>query len=239
MARGGESGSGAGAADKDERCEAAGCELADHVDHSFELGWLVLRSTLYAAAGKARDKAPEGNGNPCPGLGKDRTPGRLERARRIRITSVLLVHGAFIGAGQGGRASDRSPSLPKGARNMRRPYAVLPLLVASLIFAGTAVAATPKVSSTVSISVPNGSLHYNTKRVTAKAGLVQINFTNDSKAPHNVSLEHNGELEYGASLTIRQGAIVTFLTLAKGTYHLYSSVGKDEDKGMSATLIVR
>ncbi len=122
---------------------------------------------------------------------------------------------------------------------MRKPYAVLPLLVASLLFVGTAIAARSDVSSKVSISVPTGSLHYNKKHVTAKAGLVQINFTNDSTAPHNVSLEHNGEFEYGASLTIRKGEIVTFLTLAKGTYHLYSSVGKDEDKGMSATLVVK
>jgi PQQ system protein len=122
---------------------------------------------------------------------------------------------------------------------MRRSYAVLSLLVASLIFAGSAIAAIPGVSSTVSISVSNGSLHYNNKVVTAKAGLVQIDFTNDSQAPHNVSLEHNGEYEFGASLTIHKGEIVTFLTLAKGTYHVYSSVGNDEDKGMSATLIVR
>ena len=32
---------------------------------------------------------------------------------------------------------------------------------------------------------------------------------------------------------------MTFLTLKKGTYHLYSSVGTDEDKGMSATLTVK
>jgi plastocyanin len=122
---------------------------------------------------------------------------------------------------------------------MRKPYAVVPLLVASLLFAGTAIAAGPDVSSKVSLSVPNGSLHYNQKLVTAKAGLVEINFTNETTAPHNVSLEHNGEFEYGATLTIHKGEIVAFLTLAKGTYHLYSSVGKDEDKGMSATLVVR
>jgi PQQ system protein len=122
---------------------------------------------------------------------------------------------------------------------MRRSYVVLPLLAASLVLAGTALAAGPNVSSTVDISVPSGSLQYDTKLVTAKAGLVQINFTNDSKAAHNVSLEHNGEYEYGASLTIHKGAVTTFLTLAKGTYHLYSSVGSDEDNGMSATLVVR
>ena len=32
---------------------------------------------------------------------------------------------------------------------------------------------------------------------------------------------------------------MSFLTLAKGTYHVYSSVGKDEDKGMAATLVVK
>src|SRR5581483_6251673 len=121
---------------------------------------------------------------------------------------------------------------------MRRPYAVLPVLAAALLFAGVATAA-PTPSSTVNISVPKGSLHYDTKVVTARAGLVQINFTNDSTAPHNVSLEHNGEFEYGATLTIRHSATSTFLTLAKGSYHVYSSVGNDEDKGMSATLIVK
>jgi PQQ system protein len=122
---------------------------------------------------------------------------------------------------------------------MRRPYAVLLLLAVMLLAAGTATAAVPGVTSKVSISVPSGSLHYDRKVVTAKPGLVQIDFTNDSTAPHNVSLEHNGEFEYGATLTIRKGATTTFLTLAKGTYHLYSSVGKDEDRGMSATLVVK
>jgi plastocyanin len=122
---------------------------------------------------------------------------------------------------------------------MRPRYAVLPLLAASLLLASTATAAAPKISSTVNISVSNGSLHYSQHVVTAKPGLVQINFTNKSIAPHNVSLEHNGEFEYGATLTIRKSATVTFLTLAKGTYHLYSSVGRDEDKGMAATLVVK
>ena len=122
---------------------------------------------------------------------------------------------------------------------MRRTYAVLPLLVSSLSLTGTAVAASPSVSSRVSIAVPSGSLHFDHTLVTAKAGLVQIDFTNDTTAPHNVSLEHGGEFEYGATLTIRRGETVSFLTLAKGDYHLYSSVGSDEDKGMSATLVVR
>ena len=122
---------------------------------------------------------------------------------------------------------------------MRIRSAVLSLLAGSLLVASTATAAAPSVASTVNISVSNGSLHYNQHVVTAKPGLVQINFTNKSTAPHNVSLEHNGEYEFGATLTIRKSATVTFLTLAKGTNHLYSSVGRDEDKGMAATLVVK
>ena len=94
-------------------------------------------------------------------------------------------------------------------------------------------------ANVVNISVPRGSLHYSTKTLVAKPGLVRINFTNDSTAPHNVSLEHNGEFEYGSTLTIRKGITTTFLTLSKGTYHVYSSVGTDEDKGMSATLVIK
>jgi len=119
------------------------------------------------------------------------------------------------------------------------------LLLGMLAFALTApavaLAATNPVNTTnvVNISVANGSLHYDTRSLTAKPGLVRINFTNDSTAPHNVSLEHNGEFEYGATLTIRKGITTSFLTLAKGTYHVYSSVGTDEDKGMAATLVIR
>ena len=122
---------------------------------------------------------------------------------------------------------------------MRRAYAVLPVLAVSLALAGTATSAVPNPSSTVDISVAKGSLRYDQKLVSVTAGLVRINFTNNSTAPHNVSLEHDGEFEYGATLTIRKGETVSFLTLAKGTYHLYSSVGNDEDRGMSATLVVK
>jgi plastocyanin len=121
---------------------------------------------------------------------------------------------------------------------MRIRYALL-FLPAALLLASNAMAAAPKATSTVNISVSTGSLRYKQHVLTAKPGLVQINFTNNSTAPHNVSLEHNGEYEYGSTLTIRKSATTSFLTLAKGSYHLYSSVGRDEDKGMAATLVVK
>jgi plastocyanin len=110
------------------------------------------------------------------------------------------------------------------------------VVAASVVLSATAA---PVTTNVVNLSVTNGLLHFDQKTVTAKPGLLRINFTNNSTAPHNVSLEHGGEFEFGASLTIHKGVATTFLTLAKGTYHLYSSVGTDEDKGMAATLIVK
>jgi plastocyanin len=121
-------------------------------------------------------------------------------------------------------------------RRLMPLQAVAALVAASVLVTATAATAAPNA---INISVSKGSLHFDQKTVTARPGLVTINFTQNSTAPHNVSLEHGGEFEYGASLTIKKSAVTTFLTLAKGTYHLYSSVGTDEDKGMSATLIVK
>jgi plastocyanin len=114
-------------------------------------------------------------------------------------------------------------------------------LALALAVPTAALAANDPVATTnvVNLSVAKGSLRYGQKTVRARPGLVRINFTNDSAAPHNVSLEHNGEFEFGATLTIRKGATTSFLTLAKGTYHVYSSVGRDEDKGMAATLVIK
>jgi len=116
---------------------------------------------------------------------------------------------------------------------------LLPALGVALVAPTAALAATSNpvgTTNVVNISVPKGSLHYDTNSLVAKPGLVRINFTSDSTAPHNVSLEHNGEFEYGSTLTIRKRITTTFLTSAKGTYHVYSSVGTDEDKGIATVV---
>jgi plastocyanin len=122
---------------------------------------------------------------------------------------------------------------------MRRFLVVTALAAAIGATAVLTATAAPVTTNVVNISVSKGSLHFDQKTLTAKPGFVRINFTNNSTAAHNVSLEHGGEFEFGASLTIHKGIATTFLTLAKGTYHLYSSVGTDEDKGMAATLVVK
>lgn len=90
-------------------------------------------------------------------------------------------------------------------------------------------------ANSVHVTAMKSGYSYDTKTVNAKAGPITVIFTNKSSRPHNVSLEQ-GETEYGATVTIGSGQTATILNLSKGTYHFYSSFGKDEDKGMAGTL---
>ena len=91
----------------------------------------------------------------------------------------------------------------------------------------------------VLISAGKTGYSFDKKTLSAPAGTeFLLVFTNNSTQKHNVSLEL-GELEYGATLTVGKASTATIFTLKKGTYHFYSSVGKDETKGMSGTLTVR
>ena len=91
----------------------------------------------------------------------------------------------------------------------------------------------------VLISAGKTGYAFDKKTLSAPAGTeFLLVFTNNSTQKHNVSLEL-GELEYGATLTVGKSSTATIFTLKKGAYHFYSSVGKDETKGMSGTLTVR
>ena len=127
---------------------------------------------------------------------------------------------------------------------MRSPFALLVLPVAAAVaavFVSGVAAAPAHVSAgppTVTLTTTNGK-SYSSKTITAPAGReFLLVFSNKTAGKHNVSLE-NGELEYGATLTIGKGTTATIFTLKKGVYHYYSSVGKDENAGMSGTLTVK
>ncbi len=122
-------------------------------------------------------------------------------------------------------------------------FLVLPVLFAVVAVAGTLTASSSahRVSGPpkVLISATKTGYAFDKKTLTAPVGTeFLLVFTNHSTQKHNVSLEF-GELEYGATLTIGNSSTATIFTLKKGVYHFYSSVGKDENKGMSGTLTVR
>lgn len=125
---------------------------------------------------------------------------------------------------------------------MKRTLA-LPMLLALVALAGTlaATSSARPAAGPPQIKIRTGTtgFSFDAKKLSAPAGTeFLLVFTNRTTQKHNVSIEF-GELEYGATLTIGKGSTATIFTLKKGVYHFYSSVGNDENKGMSGTLTVR
>ena len=113
---------------------------------------------------------------------------------------------------------------------------VLAAIVTGVVIAGPA-AAQPTSTSIVKVSALASGLKYNTTVLHAKAGKVEIVFTNASTLQHNVRIE-SGETELGGTKKITKGTTKAYVTLKKGTYNFYCSVPGHEDAGMHGKLIV-
>jgi plastocyanin len=85
---------------------------------------------------------------------------------------------------------------------------------------------------------PGGAFSYDKKSLTAKAGQVTVDFTNDSQVPHNVTIEE-GEKELGNTDTIQGSKTSKAVTLKAGSYKFYCSVDGHEAGGMKGTLTVQ
>jgi plastocyanin len=125
---------------------------------------------------------------------------------------------------------------------MRKTLALPAALLALTAVAVPAASAAPARAAgppTVILTTTAGGKSYDTTKLTAPAGRqFLLAFRNTTRQQHNVSLEQ-GELEYGATLTIRKGSTSSIFILRKGVYHFYSSIGNDENAGMSGTLVVK
>ena len=83
---------------------------------------------------------------------------------------------------------------------------------------------------------PGGALAFDQTELTAAAGEVTIEFTNESGIPHNVEVEGNGVEE--VSETITEGSTSLTLTLEPGEYEFYCAVPGHREGGMEGTLTV-
>jgi plastocyanin len=84
---------------------------------------------------------------------------------------------------------------------------------------------------------PSGQLAFDQTELTAEAGEVTIEFTNESGIPHNVEVEGNGVEE--ESETITSGTTELTLTLEPGEYEFYCAVDGHRAAGMEGTLTVQ
>jgi len=106
--------------------------------------------------------------------------------------------------------------------------------------AGGGGGATAAGGSTVKISAdPSGQLAYQQKSVSAKAGKVTVDFTNQAPLAHNVTIADPSGKILGATNTITGSTASASVNLKPGTYTFYCSVDSHEQAGMKGTLKVQ
>ncbi len=88
-------------------------------------------------------------------------------------------------------------------------------------------------------AMKSGSLMFTKTKLTAKAGTVEISFTNDSPLGHNLAVQKgtNGAV-VGSTPTFTGGTKLLTLHLGAGTYTFYCSVPGHRQAGMQGTLTV-
>jgi plastocyanin len=84
---------------------------------------------------------------------------------------------------------------------------------------------------------PSGQLKFTTSRLTAKAGTVTIDFSNQSSVPHAVAVEGHGIDKDGQTIT--KGSNSLTVKLKPGKYEFYCPVDGHRQAGMEGTLIVK
>jgi uncharacterized cupredoxin-like copper-binding protein len=83
----------------------------------------------------------------------------------------------------------------------------------------------------------DGSLKFDKKTLTAKAGAVTINLDNPSSTPHGVAVEGNGVDK--DSQTVSNSKTSVSVTLKPGKYTFYCPVPGHKQAGMVGTLTVQ
>jgi plastocyanin len=104
----------------------------------------------------------------------------------------------------------------------------------------TPSSASPSSSpSSLNLAAKGSQLQFSTNALTAKAGKVTIDFTNNSALQHNVTLSDSGNKIVGNTPTFVGGSKSFSATLKPGTYTYYCSVPGHRQAGMQGTLTVK
>jgi plastocyanin len=84
-----------------------------------------------------------------------------------------------------------------------------------------------------------GQFAYSTKSLSAKAGKVTIDFTNNAPLSHNMTVESPSGSIVGATPTFQGGSKTLSLNLKPGTYKFFCTVPGHRQAGMEGTLVVK
>jgi len=93
-------------------------------------------------------------------------------------------------------------------------------------------------ASTVKLAPKGDQLMFDTDTLTAKAGEVTVDFTNDSAISHDVVVSNSSSKVLGKTPVFYGGTKSFNVTLKPGTYTYYCSVPGHRQAGMQGTLTV-
>ena len=165
-------------------------------------------------------------------------PGGSTGERAVIAVSVLLVAFtitmAVVTASKPPKTNEaqaKSPALP-----VPPPPGVQPAAGAPAPSGAKAPASTGAPALALAAD-PSGQLAYDKKALTAKAGAVTIDFTNNSPVPHNVTIQQ-GSKNVTATASVTQSKTSVTAQLKPGTYTFYCSVDAHRQAGMVGTLTV-
>lgn len=145
-----------------------------------------------------------------------------------RVVSIALTLGALVVAGCGSSKSTSSS-----------PASTTPASTTPASAPSTTSTEAPAASAIGLSANPEGQLAYSTKSLTAKAGKVSIDFSNNSPLSHNVTIESSAGKVLGATPTFQGGSRTLSLDLKPGTYKFFCSVPGHRMAGMEGTLVVK
>jgi plastocyanin len=160
-----------------------------------------------------------------------------------QLTLLLSVATLAIGvAACGGSSSSSSTasSSPAAAATTSSSAATSSSSSAPATSSSSAAAPAAGGSTVLTLAAnPGGMLMFTKKTLTAKAGKVTIQFTNNSPIGHNLTIQQgtNGTV-VGATPTFMGGTKTLTVTLKAGKYTFYCSVPGHRAAGMQGTLIV-
>jgi plastocyanin len=123
-----------------------------------------------------------------------------------------------------------------------RRWAVVGILGASALgFGALAVTATAAKTATLKLSAdPSGAFRFNvTKLTVSKPGKVTMVMRNPSPLPHDIAVKGKGIKTTVGKIVGMGGTSRITVTLKKGTYTFYCSVGGHAAAGMKGTLVVK
>lgn len=148
----------------------------------------------------------------------------------LKFLAVPLAVGALVFAGCGSDDSSDEPATDT-ATPTEQPA------TNDTAANGAAESGAPQVLTLA--ADPSGALAYDTTELTADAGPIQIDFTNESPVPHDVVISDEAGEDVARTDVITDSSTSTEFEADAGEFTFYCSVPGHEQAGMKGTLTVK